>query len=257
MRVIEFLGVPGSGKSTTWAQLTELAEEWPHDTHDEMSAVRLGLAKRGSDPISKVAARTVGSLSDQVWKKAFARSTDRVPALVRAMTSRPQLASTIVDAHGAHNQTARADMVLGWMLNLLINYQIAEESLPATDWLLLDEGFCNRVISLYAADQDRPIDEKEVRTYLSQIAQPEVLVVMSTPVPVCKQRLDKKGWTPRLKDKSEAERLMFLERSADLVGITADAIRAAGTTVIDLDGTAPSGEMRRTLQSEFVGLDQR
>ncbi len=68
------------------------------------------------------------------------RSSDRVSILSRAIVKRPELAAAMIEANDAHNHNAGADRVMGMLLNHLIGFQLAEETLGDREWLLLDEG---------------------------------------------------------------------------------------------------------------------
>ena len=105
-------------------------------------------------------------------------------------------------------------------------------------WLLLDEGLCNRVTSLFAAGFDADLDHAELDRYLDLIPVPDVLVVVSAPIDVCFDRLEKIGWTERMAGKPAVSRRAFLQRSSELVDLCRSYMEAAGSTVVLVDGTA-------------------
>jgi len=184
------------------------------------------LARTGRDPLSRVVANSVGRWSPAVWKKAFARSSDRMAVLCRAIVAHPQLATAVIEANEAHNGDARPDLVMGMMFNHLVAFRLAQETMAPDAWLLLDEGLCNRVTSLFAADFDPERDRRELVRYLDLIPVPDVLVVVSTPIDLCFVRLESIGWTERIRDKRPEQRRAFLERSALLVELTGEHIGA-------------------------------
>ncbi len=154
MRLIEFLGVPGSGKSTTLGLLESDAPAAGIRLQRLDPVGRIAIARQGRDPVTRAMARTVGRYWRSAWKRAMVRSSDRVSILSRAIVKRPELAAAMIEANDAHNHDAGADRVMGMLLNHLIGFQLAEETLGDREWLLLDEGLCNRVTSLFAAGFD-------------------------------------------------------------------------------------------------------
>ncbi|MGI8822551.1 MAG: hypothetical protein ACR2JP_04500 [Acidimicrobiia bacterium] len=238
MRLVEFLGVPGSGKSTLVGvvEIGSAAGGVPVARLDGVA--RDAMARTGRDPLSRVVANSVGRWSPAVWKKAFARSSDRMAVLCRAIVAHPQLATAVIEANEAHNGDARPDLVMGMMFNHLVAFRLAEETMAPDAWLLLDEGLCNRVTSLFAADFDPERDRRELVRYLDLIPVPDVLVVVSTPIDLCFVRLESIGWTERIRDKRPEQRRAFLERSALLVELTGEHMGARGAQVVAVDGTA-------------------
>jgi thymidylate kinase len=239
MRLIEFLGAPGSGKSTTLGLLEADAPSAGIRLQLLDPVGRIAIARQGRDPVTRAVARTVGRYWRSVWKRAMVRSSDRVAILSRAVVKRPGLATAIIEANDAHNHDAGADRVMGMLLNHLIGFQLAEETLDDRDWLLLDEGLCNRVTSLFAAGFDTELDRAELDRYLDLIPVPDVLVVVTTPIDVCFDRLEKVGWTERMAGKPAESRRAFLQRSSELVEVCRRHMEAAGSTVVLVDGTIP------------------
>jgi hypothetical protein len=239
MRLIEFLGVPGSGKSTTLGLLESDAPAAGIRLQRLDPVGRIAIARQGRDPVTRAMARTVGRYWRSAWKRAMVRSSDRVSILSRAIVKRPELAAAMIEANDAHNHDAGADRVMGMLLNHLIGFQLAEETLGDREWLLLDEGLCNRVTSLFAAGFDADLDQAELDRYLDLIPVPDVLVVVSAPIDVCFDRLEKIGWTERMAGKPAVSRRAFLQRSSELVDLSRSHMEAAGSTVVLVDGTAP------------------
>ncbi len=233
MRLIELLGIPGSGKSTLLGLIEAAAADDGEKLWRIGPAGRQAVARKGGDPVTRLVARTAGRWSRSVWRQAASRSSDRVAVLSRAVAERPELAGAVIDANKAHNTSHGADMVMGMMLNHLISFRLAEEALGETDWLLLGEGLAQRVVSLFAAGQDGA----ELDRYLAAIPVPEILVVLSAPVEVCFERLERAGWTRRIAGRSEDQRRAFLVRAAELVEITAAHLGQAGAKVVRVDSS--------------------
>ena len=156
MRVVEFLGPPGSGKTTL---SRDLARSLP-GVVDLDEAVRTAVRLAGEDGMARTAAKLSRSSGSRLWRAAYARSTDRFWGLARFIESQRPVMETILAAQRARVARDRGqDVVLGWVLNLMARYQLAIESAQA-DWLVIDEGFCQRGVAVFSygfAEEDRSV----------------------------------------------------------------------------------------------------
>ena len=242
MRVVEFLGAPGSGKTTLAG---ELARSFPGAV-DLEGAVRTSIGARGEDAMAQTAARISRSSSSRMWRAAYARSTDRFSGLTRFVGANPEFMRTILD--GQHSRADRdrgQDLVLGWLLNLMARYQLAIEWARA-EWLVVDEGFCQRGVALFSHGFD-PSDRPHLDSYLSSMPQPDAVVVVDTPPQIAEARLESRGWSERVRDLPLEERRAFLAGAGEVTRAIADHLDTAGTPVIWVDGTTPVADSLRVV----------
>lgn len=197
-------------------------------------AVRASISAHGADALSRAAARLTRSSSGRVWKGAYGRSSDRFSALVRFADQRPRLVETVL-----HIQQARQDrdvsqaMALGWMFNLMARFQLASEG--DSDLVVIDEGFCQRAVSLFAHGFDIHEDGELLDGYLDQIPLPELLVWVMTTPETAGRRLDGRGWSERMKG-GDADRQGFLAGAFEVVELVKVALSDRGVPVIEVDG---------------------
>ena len=234
MRVVEFLGVPGAGKSTIADALSEAVP----GAVALGDAVRDSIRRGGDDPVTRIAARLTRSPNSRLWSAAYARSTDRLSALIRFASARPDfLEGVLVAQRERSERDIRPDLVLGWIVNLMARYQLATEH-GGVAWLVVDEGFAQRAVALLAAGRDQS-DEPALKAYLDASPQPDVLVVVESSLEVCAARLDRRGWSERLIGADKTARQAFLEECAQLVSLIRTRSAEGDLEVISVSGEEP------------------
>jgi len=234
VRVVEFLGPPGSGKTSLARELTRSLP----GAIDLEEAVRAAVKARGEDGMARTAAGLSRSSSSRLWRAVYARSTDRFSGLARFLEANPRALETVLASQRTRAERDRGqDLVLGWMLNLMARYQLAVEW-GQRDWLVLDEGFCQRGVALFAhgfAPEDLPL----LTAYLTSIPQPDLVVTVNAPFEICEDRLNQRGWSERVLALPAAERNAFLADAVTVNEAISNHLQAAATRVIPVDGSAP------------------
>ncbi len=252
MRVVEFLGPPGAGKSTLRREVIASVEEAGQSAVDLPTATLAAIRRHGADRITRAVAIFARSSSSAAWRLAYARSADRFAAMTRFLAANPEVMEVVL---AAQRQRQERDLhqvrVLSWIVNLMAATQLVGETAGRSDWLIIDEGFCQRAIALFGVGFDRE-DEPWLRFYVAAIPLPEILVVIEAPPSVCEARLDELGWSERVTGMSRAERRQFLDTAVRLVQLVADEAERLGARVIRVDGTAPIDEFGDALTRVLI-----
>jgi broad-specificity NMP kinase len=231
LRRIEFLGVPGVGKTTL---VSALLSRMGDRAIGLEQAVRISISDHGSDPLTRAAARLTRSPSSRLWRAAYARSSDRFSALVRFLAVRADLVESVLRIQQMREERdVRQDLALGWILNLMARYQLASEG--GSEVLVIDEGFCQRAVALFAHGFDVSLDAPLLDAYLDQIPLPELLIWTTATPEVASQRLDGRGWSERM-DAERANRDGFLAGAFEVVEMVRTRIADRGIPVIEVDG---------------------
>ncbi|HEY6629802.1 MAG TPA: hypothetical protein VI193_12530 [Acidimicrobiia bacterium] len=231
MRHVELLGLPGSGKSTLAKELVRNFE----GAIDLETAVHTAIREHGSDDTSRRVARISGS-SGRLWKAAYARSTDRFDALARFVSGNSRLVEVVLSAQRDRSDRDRGqELVLGWVLNLMARFQLASESVT-NELVVIDEGFCQRGVALFGYGFG-PDDQGRLDEYLEWIPMPRTLVLVETPVDVCVERLNNRGWSERIVGLTPDVRRGFLDTSALVITAVSQRAESQGVAVIRVDGT--------------------
>lgn len=247
MRHVEFLGLPGAGKSTLLREARRSVEGSPGSTADIKEATRRAVVRQGHDKLTRLVARFARS-GGRTWKKFFMRSTDRFAALTRYLSANPRLMEVILAAQRRRQgRDLRPELVLSWMLNFLASFQLACEVSEDIPWLVIDEGFCQRAVGLFAHGFDSE-DEASLEAYVEAISLPDVVVVVDAPISLCEERLNEHGWSERMVDLDTATRHDFMVRASMCVELVAAQVERRGARVVRLNGSGPIPRSRALIE---------
>lgn len=249
MQVVEFLGIPGSGKTTlATAVVTRLQDSGkPAFTLKEAvsKAMREGVGDRLVDPVM---ARLPKRLLARYSESGFIRSNAMLVSLMEFMTARPGAVAAFLEGQARRaDYEVGTDLVIRWFLQLVARYQLATSVLGEGDVLILDEGFAQRAVTGFAhrfSAEDHP----DIDRYLAAVPQPDLLVHLDVPVEVAIGRVTEDGQvdpTKRLWG-SDVDPVGFLEDARGCVLRVVDVSRSAGWNVLEFDGRTGSS----------AGLDQ-
>lgn len=253
MRHIDWLGLPGSGKST----LRSSTSIWAAKVAPTLSTnevVTRYLKGHSSDPVWRTFGRVVpAGLLRRFAQPAFVRSTDHFTGIRDFMQQHPDLIGVVLaSSHRRSRFEPRVDSLLGWWLHLAAVYAIAER-LPGDPMVLFDEGFTNRAISLFGY-RFGDADEDDLARYMRSIPRPSAVVYMATPVGTCVERMG--DWSVRFDGFPIEERMAFMNSAQRCLERILDHLAELEVPVCVVENSGDLGESERELRAQLAPILQ-
>jgi adenylate kinase len=252
---IEFLGVPGAGKSSLVPEATDelrrsgvVAGGMSSAVH---AALRSGMQDRLIGPVIRYMPRRFGR---SIYKRLSVRSQDRMVALRSFLLEYPEATIAILEAlKDRRDIDPRQDLALGWIVELLWQYQLVNDRGASNSCLVLDEGFCNRALTLFGYRFSEE-DEPRLRQYIEAIPKPDLVFVVTGDIETAAARATRRE---RFRHLSAREAVEYTRDTAACVEETARLLEKRGVEVRtvrnDSSLDAASRDVRRIIREWLDG----
>ena len=263
MKYIEFIGLPGAGKSRWTQEIRSLLRErglHPLMRVEIIRAMMRELLDREHGLLWKLARLSAFFMEYRVanllWEKT--RST----VLFRFLAAHPDFSRQVIDC--AHNavpphwisaEVICAENLIDWLFTHGVQYQAACELGEVNDILIMEEGFCQQSYYLTAFYQGH-FEEMRLYDYLSVTPQPDVFVALLPDAEECERRMNlrEKGVASDiLAPLTAPQRLELLEHRAGVYKKIADYWEERSVQVIRVRNETAS-EVKALLNEELLPL---
>ena len=254
MRVVELLGIPGSGKSTVSSHLIkELNREQVNAmslSQAVSSAMSTGVGDRWVDPLLRI---TPSGIRLRFADRLFFRSKASFQYLAAFMQQHPEVAGAVFSAQARRaDHEMRPDLVIGWFLHMVARYQLATSTLDPDAVLVMDEGFVQRSVLLFG-HRFGVSDHDDADRYVAGIPEPTLLIRLVVSPQIASERLLADGRTAtRRLDGNTNDNMRFLNDADACCAYVADRAREAGLTVIEVDASGDLGELLAATSAETI-----
>jgi hypothetical protein len=237
LKLIEFTGIPGSGKSTIVPIVKSYLKEQGLDIFDAKNVILCG---ENFHFIKKHFKSLLGSLPMKIRKKIL-RGLNNYSYLKHEYTlnyilNNLQLFNYIVDRTKSRPIPERhKNLIIEWFLNMAASYQIAHEFLEKNSVLLLDEGFVHKVVSLFVFVEEATVDFDEIERYLENIPRGHLLIRVEANENVCKKRIINRKLPSRLNGRTDNEIWQYLIKAKSAIDYTQNFLAKRGTKIVTLN----------------------
>jgi hypothetical protein len=237
--IVEFVGTPGVGKTTLATALLALLEERKvaaasvvGAARDHVRRTRLGalLARATPSPVRELILWQAFYVLGMAHAVGFAFEH---PALV-GHAIRSQLRRGLPLRTRIH--------VLYWFVNLCGRYRFLRATSSEREVLVLDDGFMQRAVHLFASSFDQP-DTTRIRAYVDLIPGPDLLVVALAEWRECERRVRERGIWRHARHLSDAQLSLYFEHAEQVVEVATNRAHERGWNVTEVitDHPGPDG----------------
>ena len=223
LSVVEFVGTPGSGKTTA-------AREMTSDAADARSGRGLD-GQRGSATRGAHGARPVGAVVPSAWRGPLLWQVYRWYGWWGWRAFRRDHTALAAVAAGADRHAA------SWFARLAGRRRFLSRSPVPGEVLVVDDGFVHRAVALRATASGSP-DLEAVARYVDLLEEPALVVYVRTGVDTCAGRVRERGLWPHRTGWTEEDLDRYLANAALVVQAAVTRARERGWTVVDADNEA-------------------
>ena len=228
--IIEFIGAPGSGKTTLVPVLRDYLNENGYHAYPVLEAARPFAQKTIPGKIAgtffpgrlrRAALWQIFYLYSYRQRSVFAKNNrDLMDVVLPYQFNRPL-------------SKRDRDHVLHWFIHLTGYYQFFTNIVDDEEALIFDEGFVHRVVQLFASENES-LNFDAVTEYLDRIPQPDMVIFVSAPKNVCQQRVHSRGLWDRFQEKDPLDTQKYLSNSWEIVNFSVDCLRQRKWNLIEV-----------------------
>jgi hypothetical protein len=248
--IVEFLGTPGAGKTTLATALITLLEERRIAAASIEGAARDHMRRTG---VGRLIDRLAPSRASDLllWQAFYLQG---LAYAVRFGVERPALAG-----HALRSQLRRGlplrtrAHVLYWFIHLCGRYRFLTTTLADGEVLVLDDGFAQRAVHLFASPFDEP-DASQVTAYVDLLPQPDLLVVVQAGWQECERRVRERGVWRHARRLTRAQLSTYLEHAERVVEVTTRRTRHLGWDVREVSTDNPGSEGASVLHARALAM---
>lgn len=256
--IVEFIGVPGAGKTTLMPIVSAYFKEQRYQAYSVLEAARPFAARTLPGRIIRRSVR--GKLERLLlWQLFYALSYTHRLSFYR---QHQDLMKSVL-AYQKERPLSKTDRahVQHWFLHQTGSYQFLKTYGQAGDVLIFDEGFIHRVVQLFASESERP-NLVRVAEYLDKTPKPDLVIYPNVPCEVCEKRVYERGIWDRFMAKTQEEINRYFNNAHTIVTFAVEQIKAKGWNVIEINnnmGNLPTSEsvLRRNLSDITVQFPEK
>ncbi len=251
---IEFIGLPGSGKSSLYSFAHQFLVQHYPETYSltralrycEFQAINLSHSK------AKLLKKAVYILADNYLRSIFPYTRRQIEAYSRFVLDNPNFVKVIYATLGKANMSLKNKIrISNWFFAELSAYQMIEEYFSDDEILLLDEGYCHRSVSFIACDHTMYSAELLDNYFKVNAFMPDILFFVKRNPDLCLDTLRRKtlpDYFATLSSDELYERYTFLGRWLEDVVNKASSL---GAKIIEVENTGNLAYAKRQIEDNL------
>ena len=253
---IEFVGVPGSGKTTVYRRFLDLLKRQNERAYTLDEAAYHALRHAISNVSLKMLINVLPYRLGSRFISRFPRTPDDIFYVkFHKFLLQHQELSTIVHRYQIKSSENTQDLgllVFLWLFELFSRYQLVTDELHDDSFVLVDEGFSQRVMTLFAYDCQGNVQsiKKNIEAYIDSIPLPDRVVLLDTSPEVVEERMRKRGYPLRMRMMTDSERTALLEHATFCMETAVHRLQQKHVEIAHLDNNVSESELIAQIQKE-------
>ena len=247
MNHIEFMGLPGSGKSTIRSLLAESLQTGNTPCLTMEQALLSCMRKRVDGYLFRCLLRVLPpALALKYAPLVFTRSALRYDCQNAFIAAHAGAVAAVLASNEFRGASSHErETLLTWFLLTGAQYQLIRDGIGDAVSVLFDEGFVQRCVSLFASfGHASPPDRAFLSSFLDLVPRPDLVFFLRLDAGTCRERIlaRQRGLPGRLKDKDREEILPRLESLQGWIEGLADLAAEKGFPITSVDITGSPDE---------------
>lgn len=258
---IEFLGQPGSGKTTLYNKLIKSNK---NRIYSLSKAVDIS-TKRSikNSKIDSTVKKTLKYLIYQVSKNfvypIYKTNEYILESYNEFLINEPDFTKKILKYMRIFNfTTEEKKSVFGWIMFLTKNYYFVKSNLSKDENLIIDEGFIHKGISFYQRKNNNEINGDEfIQEYLKTVFIPDILIYIDTDKEICLKRMSERNKYPKpFVNISKKERIELLKNNDVYINKVINYLTLYNTKMLKINNNNSLNESLKNLTDQLLKLTE-
>ena len=263
MKYIEFLGIPGSGKTTVAQDVVRLMQanypvvlnRWnvKQETMRALLRQKSGMFAR---LLYLVTAMIKTPLLDRYWgasryhliRRFLHQYSHLLPQVV-------ENAERIAPPSNIPPYTLSSEQLLSWFFDVACIYQASQETLEADGVLVMEEGFCQQAYYLIAAFREADDIGVKLERYCELIPKPSLVIFLLADPEACEKRLHTRATgipSSILSSLTASERIALFTHRLSTYQALAQYLEQQHVPVMRVDNTQPYHVTQKILEESLA-----
>jgi len=240
VKTIEFMGLPGSGKTTLASRLVCVLGSQGSQVFGQEEAVRLCLRRRDDGIIGNI----LKLFPSYIWKPCLGvqRALPELHRFSLKNITLIKILASVLDNN--HPPQVWVESILYAFYRQCAEYQLASEHMQTTELRVAEEGFVHRGYTLFGYFPATVSDGEALSHYVDSIPLPLILILVDVDPEECWARVQERPKPPiPLSERNDAEVIDQLTVGLHCLRQLADICEERGVTVFRIK----NGDMNKDM----------
>jgi deoxyadenosine/deoxycytidine kinase len=250
---VEFMGLPGSGKTTLSKKLVALLEQEGIKALDNDKAVLVCCRRSISGQKSAKNLLNACMLHLNSWLgtgSVYHIPNIQILAHQEFLLENQELVDLVLQNL---NRGSIDDYVKLRIMNSVFqdfsSHQLFKKHLGDDEVVVVDEGFCQRATSIWGRIENGEYARSEMEHYFDLVPLPDVAMVVEPDVETCERRLSERSRVLLLRNMNHEERIAKLNEIGDLIKEVSLALERKGVPLLTINN---SGDISASIGEDVV-----